>query len=121
MPGYLSRGGALLSAIEDPWPLSVGWFSKGNSILVLFEQSLSDKTFSILDVLEVKNTTANQEIKVGECRDGDNDDMEIVALVRSSEAKRAKAIQAWRFNRDKKRIDVRSNQNVTCLGMAGDD
>ena len=119
--GYLSHGGALLSASGDQWPLSVGWFSKDNSILVLFEQFLPDQTVSIIDVLEINNTTDNQEIKVGECRDGDNDDMEIVALVLRSKAKRVRAIQAWRFDRDKKRIEPLSTESVTCLGMVGED
>ena len=119
--GYLSRGGELLSSTGNDWPLSVGWFSKSNSILVLFEQFLPDQTVSIIDVLEIKNPVANHEIKVGECRNGDNDDMEIVALVRSSAVKRAKAVQAWRFNRDKKRIEALSGQTVTCLGAVGED
>ena len=111
----------MITAIDDPEPLSVSWFSKSNSILVFFEQAEPGQKFTIIDVLEIKNTTTAQEIKAGDCRDGQSDNMGIVALVQSSSAKRSKAIKAWFFNRDKKRIEAWPNQDVTCLGMVGDD
>ncbi len=121
LAGYQSRGGTMITAIDDPVPLSVSWFSKANSILVFFEQTEPDQKFTIIDVLEIQNTTTTQEIKAGECRDGQSDNMGIVAWVQSSSAKRVKAIKAWLFNRDKLRIEAWPNQNVTCLGMVGDD
>jgi hypothetical protein len=110
LPGfseYQSRGGSVITDADDPEPLSVNWFSKPNSIVVF--------------LLEIKNTTQGQEIKAGDCRDGESDNSGIVALVQPSSAKRVKAIRAWLFNRDKKRIEAWSAQNVTCLGMVGED
>jgi hypothetical protein len=121
MMDYQSRGGALLTAIEAPTLLSVNWFSKNNSILIFFEESLPEEKFILLDLVEVKNPVVNSEVKVGECKDGESDDMEIVALAQSSAAKRWKAIQAWRFNRNKKKIEAWPFGKVTCLGAVGED
>jgi hypothetical protein len=124
LPGfseYQSRGGSVITDADDPEPLSVNWFSKPNSIVVFFEQTEPGQKFTIVDVLEIKNTTQGQEIKAGDCRDGESDNSGIVALVQPSSAKRVKAIRAWLFNRDKKRIEAWSAQNVTCLGMVGED
>jgi hypothetical protein len=86
--GYQSRGGTLITALDDPEPLSVIWLSNSNSILVFFEQLEAGEKLTIIDILEIKNTTANQEIKAGECKDGLNENMGFVALVETSSAKR---------------------------------
>jgi hypothetical protein len=121
LKGFVSRGGTSLTDPNDQGRISASLFSKGTTVVVFFEQSLSETEFAILDIIEIKNVLTKQEVKVGDCRDGDSDNVGIIALVNQTEQERWKAVKAWYFNRDKIRIELWSAQNVTCWGMVGDD
>jgi hypothetical protein len=121
LEGFNFRGGSMITMVDDPETLVANWFHKGSLAVVLFEQVVEDNAHKILDVLVVTNFGKNQEIKIGECREGDTDTIELVALVNSTDAERVKALKAWRFNRDKLRIETYSAALVTCLGMVGDN
>jgi len=120
LKGFTSLGGTLLSDVNDEQKKSVALFSKGSTVLILFEV-LSNNKATILDVVEVNNLQKNQEIKVGTCRDGENDMPGIVALVEPSKQARWKAQKAWLFNLDKIRVESWPHAKVTCLGIEGDD
>ncbi len=122
LQGFTSRGGALLSEANDPDKFAVSWFSKGTTFVALFEIVKEDNTRQILDVLEIKNAGTGQELKIGECKDGDSEiNVALVALVLPVKKKQLKAIKAWHFNRDKIRIEAWPAAAVTCLGIEGDD
>jgi hypothetical protein len=121
LKGFVSRGGSLLSTINDPDRISASIYSKGTTVVVLFEQSFTETQFAILDAIEIKNVLPKQEVKVGDCSDGESDNSGIIALVNQTEQERWKAVKAWYFNKDKIRIEPWSAQKVTCWGMVGDD
>jgi hypothetical protein len=121
LAGFVSRGGSLISDAADPDKFAVSWFSKNSVFVVLFELVKEDNSRQILDVLEIKNVSAGQEFKIGDCKDGDNEIVSIAALVSPTKAERVKAIKAWHFNRDKIRIEAWPASDVTCLGLVGDD
>ena len=121
LSGYTSRGGTLLSDINAIDKLTGSWFSKGTTFVALFEKVNDDNMRLILDVLVIKNCKANQELKIGECRDGDKENAGIVALTNTVTTERVKALKAWNFNLDKVKIEAFSATNVSCLAFIGDD
>ncbi|MFM9839004.1 MAG: hypothetical protein ACKVOQ_12115 [Cyclobacteriaceae bacterium] len=121
LKGFTSRGGSLLTNVDDEEKISSSLFSKGATVVLLFEKLLPNNQFTILDLMEVKNVLKTQEIKVGDCSDGENNDSGIIALVNQTDQERWKAIKAWHFNKDKIRIEPWSPQRVTCWGMVGDN
>jgi hypothetical protein len=121
LKGFTSRGGSLLTNVDDEEKLGSSLFSKGSTVIVLLEKLLPNNQFAILDLMEVKNVLKTQEVKVGDCSDGENNDSGIIALVNQTDQERWKAIKAWHFNKDKIRIEPWPVQRVTCWGMVGDD
>ena len=117
---FTSLGGTLLSDIADEEKKSVVLFAKGTTIIVLFELMVDNK-ITILDVVEITNVLKTQEVKVGTCRDGENDMVGLVALVNQSKEERWKAVKAWYYNMDKIKVEAWPHARVTCLGMEGDD
>ena len=117
---FTSLGGTLLSDIADEEKKSVAVFAKGNTVIVLFEVMLNN-TINVLDVVEINNVLTTQEVKVGTCRDGENDMVGLVALVNQSNEERWKAVKAWYYNMDKIKVEIWPHTGVTCLGMEGDD
>lgn len=121
LKGFTSRGGTFLSDPSDPNGLSGSWYVKGNLIVTIFEQTNEDKTRTIVDVLEVRNVLPNQQLSIGDCKDGENENTGFVALVNQPKEERFKAVKAWFFNRDKIRLEAWDAARVTCVGMVGDD
>ncbi|MEZ4973854.1 MAG: hypothetical protein R2820_11130 [Cyclobacteriaceae bacterium] len=115
--GFMYRGGSMLSSIDDEEQLGTNWFAKGSTALVFFERMGEDNTHEIIDVLEITGLKKNQEIKGGDCSNGEAEMISLVALVTTSQAERWKALKAWNFNRDKLRIESYDPARVTCLGM----
>lgn len=116
LEGWQFREGSLISAVDDPETITVDVFRKGSTCVVLFsvkEDSISD--FQIVDLLELKNVLKTQTIKTALCRDNKNDNAELVALIREENKEYSKAIKAWRFNRDKRKIELKPAQQVDCL------
>lgn len=120
LQGFISRGGTSLSNVNDPAGFSSEWYRKGNLIVVLFEQKAGEGK-AILDVLEIKNAQKDQTLSIGDCQDGEMVNEGIVALVQTSKAERFKAVRAWYFNRDKIMIEPFAPDQVTCIGIVGED
>lgn len=118
---FISRGGSLLSDPNESEKFAVSWFSKDATIIAFFEIVKEDNSRQILDVLEIKQVGVGQELKIGDCKDGEDESVSFVALVLPAKTQRLTAIKAWFFNRDKIRIEAWPAANVTCLGMEGDD
>jgi hypothetical protein len=121
LTGFVSRGGSLISDAAEPDKFAVSWFSKNSVFVVLFELVKEDNSRQILDVLEIKNVSPGQEFKIGDCKDGESENVSIAALVPPAKSERVKALKAWHFNRDKIRIEAWPASDVICLGLVGDD
>ena len=121
LDGYTYRGGTMITNFDDPEKLAGQWFLKGTNAVVVFERINDDDTREIIDVLEVKNVKKNQEIKIGDCQNGEAEMVGIVALVTTKDQERLPAIKAWNLNRDKLRIEIFASERVSCLGMVGEN
>jgi hypothetical protein len=71
-------------------------------------------------VIEVKNVLTGQEIKTGLCRNDGIESPEIVALIKPRDTEYVKAIKAWRFNRDKRRVEIKNAAQIDCLNEGFD-
>ncbi|MEP6676921.1 MAG: hypothetical protein ABJA78_17295 [Ferruginibacter sp.] len=117
LEGFTYREGSIASPLEDEQLFSVSVYKKGTTSVVLFSLSETDKkTFQVLDLLEIKNVTAGQDIKTMVCRENKIDNIEIVTLVKYSRSEYLKnVLKAWRFNRDKIRFETIPVKGIDCL------
>ena len=123
LKGYGYHEASLISDINDPESITVDHFQKGSDAVVFFsiKEDPSDEEFTILDVLEFKNIPQGWQIKTALCRQNQNENVEIVALVKSGkEEVLAPAKQAWRFSRDKRKILPMDKTGVDCINEGGD-
>ncbi len=121
LKGFTPRGGALLSEANDPDKFAVSWYSNASTFIAIFETVSDQNERQILDILTLDHMTADLELKIGDCKDGDNENVAFMALVKTSKAERWRARKAWLCNRDKIRIEAWPATHVSCLGMVGDD
>jgi hypothetical protein len=117
LAGFTDRGGSMLSLLDDEELFLAVWFIKGSVIVAVFEKIYEDDTREILDVLEIKNVTKIQELKLGDCRDGDESNSRLVALVNTNKNEYWKALKAWYFNFETRKLETFLPARVTCLGM----
>ena len=129
LKGYAYHEASLISDINDPEAITVDHFQKGSDAVVFFsiKEDQNDEEFTIVDVLEVKKIPEGWQIKTALCRQNDPDkyrdaNVEIVALVKSGTGEVLKpAKQAWRFNRDKRKLQLMNKAGVDCIYEGGDN
>lgn len=118
LKGWRFMQGDLISPIDDVEATTVDVYVKGTTAIVLFsiKELKSAESYIIADLVEIKNMAKGWTIKTGTCREGSNDDVTLVALVKETMAERLTNVkQAWRCNRDKRRIEAVPIKNVSCL------
>ena len=124
LPGYQFREGSLVSAINDPEQMVVQVLQKGTTFVVFFSVMTDTvkKIYSILDLLEIKNVTKGWQVRTTFCRRDTINNVEIVALVKSSPNKDylTEVKQAWRFDRDKIRFLAIPVKGIDCFNEGGD-
>jgi len=121
---YSYHEASLISDVNDPGAITVDHFQKGSDAVVFFsvKEDQDDEEFTILDVLEFKNVPQGWQIKTALCRQNEIANSEIVALVKSGTGEFLKpAKQAWRFSRDKRRLQPMDKLGVDCIYEGGDD
>lgn len=124
LKGYGYHEASLISDINDPEAITVDHFQKGADAVVIFsiKEQPTDEEFTIVDVLEFKKIPQGWQIKTALCRQNENPNVEIVALVKSGTNEILKpAKHAWRFSRDKRRLLAMETAGVDCIYEGGDD
>ena len=122
LTGWQFREGSMISGIDDPELVTVDVFKKGTTWLIIFsmKEDTADTAFTIQDVVEVKGVLSTQHIRTGTCQEGANESGEIVALVKQQNTDYSKAIKAWQYSRDKRRVRVMNSKLVKCMNEGGD-
>ena len=120
LKGYKFFQGDVISEMNDPDQTMVEIYTKGSTTIVFFSTMMQgDSFYQVYDVLEVKDVTKGWEIKTSTCRDNTNPNIEIVALVKSTATEFTKTVKrAWRYNRDKIRIEKISTKGIDCINGA---
>lgn len=123
LKGYGYHEGSMISAIDDPETMTVDHFQKGADAVIFFsiKEDPDGDEYTIMDVLEFNSIPQGWQIKTAMCRQNEVDNVEIVALVKSSKEQFLKPVkQAWRFNRDKRKLQPLDKQGVDCISEGGD-
>ena len=123
LKGYEFRSGSLISDVNDPESITVDHFEKGSDAVVFFSinEDPNGEEYTVLEVLEYKNVPQGWQIKTAFCRQNEIENGEIVALVKSGTEEVLKPVkQAWRFNRDKRRLQAMDKQGIDCISEGGD-
>ena len=118
LSGWSFSEGTVITPIDDPEMITVDLFSRGTTRLVIlgYKEDTAFKKFDIADVLEIKNVPAGWQVKTSVCRQNKEENVEIVALVKNAKTMYFTVVkQAWRLNRDKKRIEGISILGIDCL------
>lgn len=117
LKGWESLGGSVISNMDDPETITADIFRKGTTQIILFciKEDTATDIFIIADVVEVKAVTSKQEIKTGLCRKNKTESAMTVALIQPRNQQYNKALKAWIFNRDKRRVEIIPAAKVDCL------
>ena len=118
LKGYSFVEGSVISPLNDVAQFSVPVFKLGNALVAVFfnRESSTDKSFAILDVLEIKNIRPFWKLRISDCDNGNEGATNIVALVQARKGKNDIILKAWRCNMDKIRLDALSTKLVHCSG-----
>ena len=117
------REGSLITPVDDPEMMTVDVFQKGTTCAVLFSymEDTASHVFVIVDVIEVKNVPKGWEVRGALCRQNTVENVEIVALVKPNMKEFSTTVkQAWRLDRDKRRVEALSTKGIDCIN-GGDD
>lgn len=117
LEGYEFQEGSLISGVDDPEEITVDVFVKGKTWVVFFSvmRDTISHAYTVMDVLEVSEVQDGWAIRTTFCRQQGNDNVEIVALVRSTNEEYFRNVkQAWRFSRDKRRFQMVNPKEVDC-------
>ena len=122
LKGWQFREGTVITPLDDPEMMTVDVFQKGTTYVILFsvKEDTASKEFVIADILEIKNVVKGQEVKTGVCKEGETENVEIIGLIKPGNTEYSPVLKAWRFSRDKKRVEIKSIKNIKCLNEGFD-
>ncbi len=120
LKGYAFSSGTVISDPGDPEQKQIHVYKKGFTAVIFFIIRQDDSRLFILDAVEIRNLTPDQEISVGTCQDGDAAMPGIVAQVKRTPG-RWKALKAWHFDLDKLRVRNWPANQITCVSEEGED
>ncbi|HQQ98987.1 MAG TPA: hypothetical protein PLX35_17065 [Cyclobacteriaceae bacterium] len=120
LSGFTFFSGTVISDSEDPEQKQVHVFKKGLTAVIFFIIRQDDSRLFILDAVEIRNLSPDQEISIGTCREGDGDMPGIVALVKRTPG-RWRALKSWHFDMNKLKVTLWPPNRVTCLPEQGED
>ena len=110
--------GSLLSNINDPEWIMVDVYKKGATRIVFFSvmEDTASHTYVIADVIYLKAIGKGWLVKTSLCSQGENEDPGIVAIMKVANAEyMTVARQAWKFNRDKRRVEAINVKGIRCM------
>lgn len=120
LKGWTQIEGAVVNKLDEPEMILVNVFKKGTTVLFFFsikEDTASDKLL-ICDVAEVTGVQKGWEVRSSFCRQNKVENSFIVAWGKTTTNEFMNQIKkAWRFNRDKRRIELIPVKGIDCENM----
>lgn len=108
--------------MTDPELHMVSVYKKGTTCLIIFsvrEDTASDKSV-IADVVEVTGVQKGWSIRTWSCRQNKQPNSYLVAWAKETNTQFMKPVKkAWRFNPDKRRVDVIPVTGIDCENETG--
>lgn len=121
--GWTFREGSVITPLENPEMITVDVFQKGATFLVFFsiKEDTASAEFVIADVLEIKPVVKGWTVKTSFCRQNKIENSWIVAWAKEAPTEYLKILKkAWRFNPDKRRIEIINIKGIDCLNEGFD-
>lgn len=103
------------SAMNDEEQFAVYVYRLHNDYLVFFTLNNTKGNKIVQDVLSIAGVKEQEEVKTVLCWEGAVNNVELVAVVNPKNEQHTKAERVWRFNRDKRKFEVHTAKNVSCL------
>jgi len=117
LKGWTFREGTLMNSLKDPEWFMADVYQKGTVAVVVIsvkEDTASDN-YTIIDLIEVKGITKGWTIHVGSCRQHKINNAWLIVWGKETNQEYMKTIKkAWRFNPDKRRVEVIPIKGVDC-------
>ncbi|MGB3007316.1 MAG: hypothetical protein WBC06_12450 [Chitinophagaceae bacterium] len=115
--GWKQMEGGVINKPGDPEMIIVDVFKKGTTYLVFFsikEDTASDK-YTIYDLAEITGVQKGWVIRSSFCRQNKVEDSYIIVWGKQTNDAYMKLIKkAWRFNPDKRRIELTPVKGIDC-------
>ncbi|MEO5942717.1 MAG: hypothetical protein ABIP30_03690 [Ferruginibacter sp.] len=115
---YQYRQGDVISDLADANTMTLDLFVKKNAAAIIYSQ-LTDtvsRTYTIVDVIEVKNIPTGWEVRSADCQQGQAEGEILIALVKTqNKAYMTIVKKAWRCNRDKLRFEAIQPKGIKCI------
>jgi len=123
LSGWSAIQASILNPLTDPVRVAVDIFKKGSTFVVFFSTSEVSVTeeFTIADVIEIKPVAKGWIIQTSLCQQNGVEDPLIFAWIKQTPTEYLKVLKkAWRFNAEKKEIEIISSKGITCLNEGFD-
>jgi hypothetical protein len=124
LKGWAMMEGTVMNEnpMTDPELHLVSVYKKGTTCIIIFsvqEDTASDKAV-IADVVEVTGLTKGWTIRTWSCRQNKKPNNYIVAWAKETDTQYMKPVKkAWRFNPDKRRVDLIPVTGIDCENELG--
>lgn len=117
LQGWTFMEGGLSNSLDDPERIVSDVYKKGTTYLVFFsimEDTASDK-FTVVDVVEITGVAKGWSVRSSFCRQNEKENNYIIAWGKDNAEPYMKLIKkAWKFNPDKRRIEVIPVKGIDC-------
>ncbi len=118
LKGWQPREGSVLNPLTDPEMILADVFQKGTTYIVFFsiKEDTASTMYKIFDAIEIKAVLKGWIIKTALCRQNKIESPYIFAWLKETPTDYMKTIKkAWRFNPDKRRIEILPIKNIDCM------
>lgn len=117
LKGWTQLEGGVVSKLDEPEMFLVDVFKKGTTVLFFFsvkEDTATDKLL-ICDIVEVTGVQKGWEVRSSFCRQNKVENSFIVVWGKTTTNEFMDLLKkAWRFNRDKRRIELIPVKGIDC-------
>ena len=117
LKGWTMMEGGVANSLDDPEMITSNVFKKGTTYVVFFsikEDTASD-TYTVMDVVEITGVLKGWTVRGSFCRQNEQVDNYIMAWGKENKEEFMKLIKkAWKFNRDKRRIEAIPVKGIDC-------
>lgn len=118
--GWTFMEGGVANSLSDPEMITSNVFKKGTSYVVFFSirEDTASGQFTIVDAVEIKGVQKGWTVRSSFCRQNKIENNYIIAWGKETTNEYIKLIRkAWRFNPDKRRIEIRPVKGIDCMNI----
>ena len=118
LKGWQFREGSVLNPLTDPEMILSDVVQKGTTYIVFFsiKEDTAVEEYKIYDAIEIKGVAKGWIIKTALCRQNKLESPYIFAWIKEAAKEYLTTIKkAWKFNPDKRRIELLPVKGIDCM------